>query len=70
MTEINIDNNGDNIEDLVIQSIKRDGKMYFFGPTLHQEHQELSSTIKTSGAAKGNVDISVSMEQTANNCFS
>ena len=57
LTEINIDNNGDNIEDLVIQSIKRDGKMYFFGPTAPGT-PGLSSTIKTD-AAKGNVDISV-----------
>ena len=32
MIEINIDNTGDNIEDLVIQAIKRGDKMYFFGP--------------------------------------
>jgi len=32
MIEINIDNNGDNVEDLVIQAVKRNGKMYFFGP--------------------------------------
>ncbi|MDX1685236.1 MAG: DUF4331 family protein [Saprospiraceae bacterium] len=30
--EFNIDNTGDNIEDLVIQVIPRDGKMYAFGP--------------------------------------
>jgi hypothetical protein len=32
MIEINIDNTGDNVEDLVIQAIKKDDKMYFFGP--------------------------------------
>jgi hypothetical protein len=32
MIEINIDTNGDAIEDLVIQATPRDGKMYFFGP--------------------------------------
>jgi hypothetical protein len=32
MLEINIDNNGDAIEDLVIQAIPRDGNMYLFGP--------------------------------------
>ncbi|WBU88708.1 DUF4331 family protein [Cellulophaga omnivescoria] len=32
LTEINIDRDGDLIEDLVIQAIPRDGKMYFFGP--------------------------------------
>ena len=32
LIEFNIDTNGDNIEDLVIQAIPRDGKMYVFGP--------------------------------------
>lgn len=32
MVEFNIDTNQDNIEDLVIQAVPRDGKMYFFGP--------------------------------------
>ncbi|MCG1036311.1 DUF4331 family protein [Polaribacter sp. DS7-9] len=32
MVEFNIDTDGDIIEDLVIQAIPRDGKMYFFGP--------------------------------------
>ncbi|WP_338374912.1 DUF4331 family protein [uncultured Flavobacterium sp.] len=32
LIEFNIDNNGDNVEDLVIQAIPRNGKMYFFGP--------------------------------------
>ncbi|UWX53750.1 DUF4331 domain-containing protein [Maribacter litopenaei] len=31
LTEINIDTDGDLVEDLVIQAIPRDGKMYFFG---------------------------------------
>lgn len=32
LTEINIDVDDDNVEDLVIQAIPRDGIMYFFGP--------------------------------------
>lgn len=32
LIEFNIDNDGDNVEDLVIQAIPRDGSMYFFGP--------------------------------------
>ena len=32
LVEFNIDNDGDYIEDLVIQAIPRDGIMYFFGP--------------------------------------
>ena len=32
LVEFNIDTNADNVEDLVIQAIPRDGVMYFFGP--------------------------------------
>lgn len=32
LIQFNIDNNGDNVEDLVIQAIYRDGKMNFYGP--------------------------------------
>jgi hypothetical protein len=56
MTEINIDNNGDNVEDLVIQAIKRGSKMYFFGP-IAPGTPGTSSTVKTSAAA-GSVEIS------------
>lgn len=56
LTEINIDNNGDNVEDLVIQAIKRGSKMYFFGPVAPGT-AGTSSTIKTSNAA-GSVEIS------------
>ena len=55
MIEINIDNNGDNIEDLVIQAIKRDDKMYFFGPVAPGT-TGTTSTIKTA-AASGSVGI-------------
>lgn len=30
--EFNIDNNGDNVEDLVIQAVKKNGKMRIYGP--------------------------------------
>ncbi len=33
LVEFNIDSDGDNVEDYVIQAIPRDGQMYFFGPT-------------------------------------
>ena len=56
MTEINIDNNGDNVEDLVIQAIKRGDKMYFFGPTAPGA-TGVTSTVKTNASA-GNVTIS------------
>lgn len=47
MVEFNIDNNGDNVEDLVIQAIPRDGKMYFFGPVAPGT-AGTNSTVKTS----------------------
>lgn len=56
LTEINIDNNGDNVEDLVIQAIKRGSKMYFFGPVAPGT-PGTSSTIKTANAS-GSVEIS------------
>ena len=56
LIELNIDNTGDNVEDLVIQAIKRGDKMYFFGPTAPGT-PGLSSSVKTSAAA-GNVTIS------------
>ena len=56
MLVINIDNNGDNVEDLVIQAIKRGDKMYFFGPTAPGT-TGVSSTVKTAAPA-GSVVIS------------
>lgn len=56
LIEINIDNTGDNVEDLVIQAIPRDGKMYFFGPVAPSQ-AGLSSTIQTSTNVGGIVDI-------------
>jgi hypothetical protein len=56
MIEINIDNTGDNVEDLVIQAIKKGDKMYFFGPYAPST-TGTSSTIKTSEAS-GSVAIS------------
>ena len=55
MVEFNIDNNGDNVEDLVIQAIPRNGKMYFFGPVAPGA-AGTSSTVKTANAL-GSVDI-------------
>ncbi|TRX21722.1 DUF4331 family protein [Flavobacterium franklandianum] len=56
MVEINIDNTGDNVEDLVIQAIKRDNKMYFFGPVAPGT-TGVNSMVKTNAMA-GSVDIS------------
>jgi hypothetical protein len=55
MVEFNIDNNGDNVEDLVIQAIPRDGKMYFFGP-IAPGTSGTSSMVKTNNPL-GSVDI-------------
>ena len=56
MVEFNIDNNADNVEDLVIQAIPRNGKMYFFGPVAPGT-AGTSSTVKTANVL-GSVDIS------------
>ena len=56
LTEINIDNNGDNVEDLVIQAIRKNDKMYFFGPVAPGT-TGTTSTIKTTATA-GSVEIS------------
>ena len=56
MMEINIDNNGDNVEDLVIQAVKRNNKMYFFGPVAPGT-TGVNSMVKTNAVA-GNVEIS------------
>ncbi|MDP5121622.1 MAG: DUF4331 domain-containing protein [Spirosomaceae bacterium] len=56
MVEINIDNNGDAVEDLVIQAVPRDGKMYFFGP-VKPTAPGITSTVMT-GSPLGNVNIS------------
>jgi hypothetical protein len=55
LVEFNIDTTGDNVEDLVIQAIPRDGKMYFFGPVAPSQ-TGLNSTIQTS-ATQTVVDI-------------
>ncbi len=55
LIEINIDTNKDNVEDLVIQAIPRDGKMYFFGP-FAPKTTATSSTIETT-ATKSEVKI-------------
>ncbi|WP_179320534.1 DUF4331 family protein [Winogradskyella helgolandensis] len=56
LLEFNIDTDGDNVEDLVIQATPRDGKMYFFGPTAPSS-TGLNSTIVTTTTNAGVVDI-------------
>jgi hypothetical protein len=46
LTEINIDTDADNVEDLVIQAIPRDGKMYIFGPVAPESTGKNSSVIR------------------------
>ena len=55
LVEFNIDTTGDAIEDLVIQAIPRNGKMYFFGPAVPSS-TGLNSSILTS-ATNSVVDI-------------
>ncbi|MFD2823979.1 DUF4331 family protein [Lacinutrix iliipiscaria] len=57
LVEFNIDTTGDYVEDLVIQAIPRDGKMYFFGPTVPSV-TGLISSIETM-ATQSMVDISI-----------
>lgn len=56
LTEINIDTNNDLIEDLVIQAIPRDGRMYFFGPVAPSQ-TGLSSSVMVDSPL-GDVEIS------------
>ncbi|HBK82516.1 MAG TPA: molecular chaperone DnaK, partial [Flavobacterium sp.] len=55
LVEFNIDNTDDKVEDLVIQAIARNGKMYFFGPVAPGTAGTMS-TIKTN-MPLGSVDI-------------
>lgn len=56
LTEINIDTDGDLVEDLVIQAIPRDGRMYFFGPVAPSQ-TGLSSEVLVNSPL-GDVEIS------------
>ena len=56
LIEVNIDNTGDNVEDLVIQAIRKGDKMYFFGPYAPAVKGK-TSTIDVSKAS-GSVAIS------------
>ena len=58
LIEFNIDNTGDFVEDLVIQAIRRDSIMYFFGPTeVESEDTGLSSNVYVNDGT-GQVEIS------------
>ena len=56
LIEFNIDTDRDAVEDLVIQAIPRDGKMYFFGPVAPSA-TGITSDIATMSPVKGEVDI-------------
>tara|TARA_R110000796_G_scaffold35017_3_gene90115 strand:+ start:83716 stop:84396 length:681 start_codon:yes stop_codon:yes gene_type:complete len=56
LTEINIDLDGDLVEDKVIQAIPRDGIMYFFGP-VNPSQKGLNSQVMTDSPL-GSVEIS------------
>ncbi len=57
LVEINIDNDGDLVEDLIIQAIPRNGTMYFFGP-YRPSVTGLNSTINEEAQYLGQVEIS------------
>jgi len=62
LLEINIDNNNDLVEDRVIQIIKRDSAMYFFGPVAPtQTNNPLLSVISSSNMS-GSVKISTTTD--------
>lgn len=61
LVEFNIDNDGDFIEDVVIQAIKRADTMYFFGPTNVAE-PGLRSEVQVD-ATRNQVQISTSEER-------
>ncbi|MES2003354.1 MAG: DUF4331 family protein [Bacteroidota bacterium] len=52
MIELNIDNNGDNVEDLVVQCVFNNGTMYVYGPIK-------PSATGSKSIVEGNVSISV-----------
>lgn len=56
LIEFNIDTTGDNVEDLVIQAIPRDGKMYVFGPVVPSQ-TGLNSVVASNAANQVTVDI-------------
>ena len=62
LTEINIDTDNDLVEDLVIQAIPREGRMYFFGPAVPAQ-SGLNSTVMTDSPL-GDVAISSNMAVT------
>ncbi len=63
LVEFNIDNDGDFVEDLVIQAIRRDSTMYFFGPSVVDAADSgLNSEVYINDVA-GQVEISEVGEQ-------
>ena len=52
MIELNIDNNGDNVEDLVVQCVFNNGTMYVYGPVK-------PSTTGSKSVVQGNATLSV-----------
>lgn len=62
LIEFNIDNDGDNVEDLVIQAVPRDGMMYFFGPVAPTA-PGLNSMIESAASTTGMVEITTYGEE-------
>jgi len=61
LIEFNIDTDGDNVEDLVIQAIPRDGKMIVFGPVAPSMKGTESSIL--SAATRTETEITLTAKQ-------
>ena len=55
MYELNIDNNGDNVEDLVIQCLVKDGKLRAYGPVAPAAPGTTSTVVATASYAEAAV---------------
>jgi hypothetical protein len=62
LLEINIDNNNDLVEDRVIQIIKRDSTMYFFGPVAPTQTNDPLLSVISSSNMSGSVKISTTTD--------
>lgn len=56
LVEFNIDTNNDNVEDIVIQAIPKNGKMYFYGP-IGTEGSSASNRVQFGSSINGIVGI-------------
>jgi len=67
LIEFNIDNDGDNVEDLVIQAIARDGKMIVFGPVAPSMKGTESSILSDANRVEAEITLYGESVKTATN---